>query len=101
MYVSTMFEFPSSFRLQRRNKINGSIPEIMLCMAVRQAIFEAVLPRNAGDAIPKTRAGILVAVADRLDSLVGLFAAGAAPSASADPFALRRSAYGMLEVGYL
>ena len=63
-----------------------------------QAIFEAVLPRHAGDALPRTPAGILVAVADRLDSLVGLFAAGAAPSASADPFALRRSAYGMLEV---
>ncbi|CAL8470617.1 g10159 [Coccomyxa elongata] len=64
---------------------------------VAEAIFEAVLPRNAGDAVPRTPAGILVAVADRLDSLVGLFAAGAAPSASADPFALRRSAYGMLE----
>ncbi len=57
-----------------------------------------MLPRHAGDALPRTPAGILVAVADRLDSLVGLFAAGAAPSASADPFALRRSAYGMLEV---
>ncbi|EIE22621.1 hypothetical protein COCSUDRAFT_53607 [Coccomyxa subellipsoidea C-169] len=64
---------------------------------VAEAIFEAVLPRHAGDALPRTPAGILVAVADRLDSLVGLFAAGAAPSASADPFALRRSAYGMLE----
>ena len=57
-----------------------------------------MLPRHAGDILPRTPAGILVAVADRLDSLVGLFAAGAAPSASADPFALRRSAYGMLEV---
>lgn len=66
-----------------------------------QAIFEAVLPRNADDAIPRTPAGILVAVADRLDSLVGLFAAGASPSASADPFALRRSAYGMLEVWHI
>ena len=41
---------------------------------------------------------MLVAVADRLDSLVGLFAAGCAPSAATDPFALRRAAYGMLQV---
>eukprot|EP00955_Chlamydomonas_euryale_P119010 366569-Chlamydomonas_euryale.AAC.47 len=41
---------------------------------------------------------MLVAVADRLDSLVGLFAAGCAPTASADPYGLRRAAYGMLQV---
>ena len=63
-----------------------------------QAVCEAVLPRQSGDAIPKTLAGILVAVADRLDSLVGLWAAGEAPRSSADPFGLRRSAYGMLQV---
>ena len=56
-----------------------------------------MLPRQSGDALPKTPAGILVAVADRLDSLVGLTAVGAAPSASADPYGLRRAAYGMLE----
>ena len=65
---------------------------------IAQAIFEAVLPRQSGDAIPKTPAGILVSLADRLDSLVGLWAAGEAPRASADPFGLRRSAYGMLQV---
>ncbi len=65
-----------------------------------QAVFEAVLPRQSGDAIPKTPAGILVAVADRLDSLVGLWAAGEAPRSSADPFGLRRSAYGMLQVSH-
>lgn len=63
-----------------------------------QAVFEAVLPRQSGDAIPRAPAGVLVSVADRLDSLVGLWAAGEAPRASADPFGLRRSAYGMLEV---
>ena len=57
-----------------------------------------MLPRQSGDALPKTPAGILVSVADRLDSLVGLWAAGEAPRASADPFGLRRSAYGMLQV---
>ena len=65
---------------------------------IAQAVLEAVLPKQSGDAIPKTPAGILVSVADRLDSLVGLWAAGEAPRASADPFGLRRSAYGMLQV---
>lgn len=57
-----------------------------------------MLPRTAGDELPKTPAGLLVAVADRLDSLVGLTAVGCAPTASSDPYGLRRSAYGMLEV---
>lgn len=63
------------------------------------AIFEAVLPRQAGDILPSSPAGIIVAVADRLDSLVGLVAAVGAPSATADPYGLRRAAYGMLQVG--
>ena len=44
-------------------------------------------------------AGIVVAVADRLDSLVGVLAAVGAPSATADPYGLQRAAYGMLQVG--
>jgi glycyl-tRNA synthetase len=66
---------------------------------VATAVFEAVLPRQAGDVLPATAAGIVVAVADRLDSLVGLVAAVGAPSATADPYGLRRAAYGMLQVG--
>ena len=53
---------------------------------------------QAGDILPSSQPGILVAVADRLDSLVGLTAAVGAPSATADPYGLRRSAYGMLQV---
>ncbi|WIA13728.1 hypothetical protein OEZ85_007280 [Tetradesmus obliquus] len=64
---------------------------------VSTAIFEAVLPRQAGDILPASPAGIVVAVADRLDSLVGLVAAVGAPSATADPYGLRRAAYGMLQ----
>lgn len=64
---------------------------------VATAVFEAVLPRQAGDILPATPAGIVVAVADRLDSLVGLVAAVGAPSATADPYGLRRAAYGMLQ----
>lgn len=62
-----------------------------------EAIFESVLPRQSGDKLPSSPAGILVAIADRIDSIVGLFAAGCAPSAAADPYGLRRAAYGMLQ----
>mmetsp|Transcript_3453 Transcript_3453/g.7887 ORF Transcript_3453/g.7887 Transcript_3453/m.7887 type:complete len:1097 (-) Transcript_3453:1061-4351(-) len=64
---------------------------------VAEAIFEAALPRQAGDMLPTFHAGLIVSVAERLDALVGLFAAGCAPTAASDPYALRRSAYGMLQ----
>ena len=64
---------------------------------VSEAIFEACLPRSAGDALPSTPAGITVAVADRLDTLIGLFAVVGGPKASADPFGLRRAAYGLVQ----
>ena len=51
-----------------------------------------------GDILPKSPAGILVSVADKVDSLVGLIGAGCAPSANADPFGLRRTANGLLQV---
>jgi len=65
--------------------------------AVSDAIFEHYLPRFAGDSQPLTRPGLLVGLADRLDSLAGLFAAGLAPSGTKDPFALRRSALGLVQ----
>jgi len=65
--------------------------------AVAQAIFEHYLPRFAGDKLPASRAGLLVGIADRLDSLTGLFAAGLAPSGTKDPFAQRRAALGLVQ----
>lgn len=65
---------------------------------VATAIFESVLPRNAGDQLPETPAGILVSVADKLDSLVGLFACNCGPTANTDPYGLRRAAVGLLLV---
>ncbi|XP_057817373.2 glycine--tRNA ligase, chloroplastic/mitochondrial 2 isoform X1 [Cryptomeria japonica] len=65
---------------------------------VADAIFERVLPRFAGDELPETDVGILLAVADRLDSLVGLFAVGCQPSATSDPFGLRRISYGLVQI---
>jgi glycyl-tRNA synthetase len=64
---------------------------------VTEAIFEHYLPRFAGDLTPGSRPGLAVGLADRLDSLAGLFAAGLAPSGSKDPFALRRAAVGLVQ----
>ncbi|MGW8250998.1 MAG: glycine--tRNA ligase subunit beta, partial [Anaerolineales bacterium] len=64
---------------------------------VAQAIFEHYLPRYAGDRTPSSRVGLLVGVADRLDSLAGLFAVGLAPTGSKDPFAQRRAALGLVQ----
>ncbi len=65
---------------------------------VADAIFEHWLPRSAGDNLPQTKSGVLLALADRLDSLVGLFAAGLAPKSTADPYGLRRAALGIIEI---
>jgi glycyl-tRNA synthetase len=64
---------------------------------VAQAIFEHYLPRYLGDANPKTRLGLVVGLADRLDTLAGLFAAGLAPTGTKDPFAQRRAALGLVQ----
>ncbi len=66
--------------------------------AVAEAIFEQYLPRGAGDRLPATPAGTVLALADRLDSLVGLFAAGVRPSGAHDPYGLRRTALGLTSI---
>ena len=65
---------------------------------VANAVFEHWLPRNAGDKLPASPSGTLLALSDRLDSLVGLFAAGLAPKSTADPYGLRRAALGVIEL---
>ena len=65
---------------------------------VAEAIGEHYAPRFAGDAIPATDFGKIVSIADRVDSLVGIFAAGLRPGGNKDPFALRRSALGLLRI---
>jgi glycyl-tRNA synthetase len=65
--------------------------------AVADAIYEHYLPRFAGDSQPAHQAGFVIGLADRLDSIAGLFAAGLAPSGTKDPFALRRSALGLVQ----
>ncbi|MEG3975481.1 glycine--tRNA ligase subunit beta [Microcoleus sp. herbarium8] len=60
--------------------------------AVATAIFEHYLPRGAGDKLPQTLTGQVVAIADKLDTLVSIFGLGMLPTGSSDPFALRRAA---------
>ncbi|MCL4562363.1 MAG: glycine--tRNA ligase subunit beta, partial [Chloroflexi bacterium] len=64
---------------------------------VAEAIFEHYLPRFAGDRVPKALPGLAVGIADRLDTLAGLFAAGLAPTGTKDPFAQRRAALGLVQ----
>jgi glycyl-tRNA synthetase len=64
---------------------------------VAEAIFEHYLPRFAGDDLPQTAPGLAVGLADRLDSLSGLFALGLEPTGGADPYGLRRAALGMVQ----
>ncbi|RUO63201.1 glycine--tRNA ligase subunit beta [Pseudidiomarina insulisalsae] len=65
---------------------------------VAEAIFEHYLPRFSGDQLPQTVPGCAVAIADKLDSLVGIFGIGQTPKGDRDPFALRRSAIGLLRI---
>ena len=62
------------------------------------AIADHYRPRFAGDALPASAAGRIVAMADKLDTICGLIAAGQGPTGSSDPFALRRSALGILSM---
>jgi glycyl-tRNA synthetase len=73
-------------------RLEGYPPE------VADAIFEHWLPRSASDRLPANPAGMLLALTDRLDSLVGLFAVGLAPKATADPYGLRRAALGVVQI---
>ncbi|MFP3896915.1 MAG: glycine--tRNA ligase subunit beta [Anaerolineales bacterium] len=66
--------------------------------AVALAIEEHYLPRFMGDRLPRGRAALAIGLADRLDTLVGLFAVGIRPSGAADPWGLRRTALGLLEL---
>ena len=65
---------------------------------VAQALEEQYLPRFAGDEIPASSTGQALALADRLDTLTGIFGIGQRPSGTKDPFALRRAAIGVLNI---
>lgn len=73
-------------------EVNGENPD------VAQAIEEQYLPRYAGDRLPETRVGQALAIADKLDTVAGIFAIGQKPSGDKDPFALRRAGLGLMRI---
>ena len=66
--------------------------------AVSIAIKEHYQPRFSGDKLPSTNEGLVVAIADKLDTITGIYGIGQAPTGSKDPFALRRLALGLLRI---
>lgn len=66
--------------------------------AVADAIRDQYRPAHAGDSLPATAEGLALAIADRLDTLVGSFAANQKPSGNKDPFALRRAGLGLMRM---
>jgi glycyl-tRNA synthetase beta chain len=73
-------------------RADGEPPE------VAAAIREHYLPRGAGDELPATSVGLALALADKLDTLAGIFAIGEKPTGAKDPFALRRAALGVQRI---
>ena len=71
---------------------DGEAPE------VAQAIVEQYQPRFSGDALPGSMVGLVLALADKLETLAGLFGIGQLPTGDKDPFALRRHALGVLRI---
>ncbi|GAG63803.1 unnamed protein product, partial [marine sediment metagenome] len=65
---------------------------------VAQAILEHRMPRFSGDGLPRTEAGAILALTDKVDTLVGSFWAGFTPSGAGDPWGLRREAQGIVEI---
>ncbi|MCP3662375.1 MAG: glycine--tRNA ligase subunit beta [Gammaproteobacteria bacterium] len=63
-----------------------------------RAMDEFYMPRFSGDQLPQTRSGIAIALAERLDTLVGIFGIGQKPTGDKDPYALRRAALGALRI---
>jgi glycyl-tRNA synthetase beta chain len=66
--------------------------------AVASAIYDHYKPANAGDQCPRNKVGAVVALADRLDSVVGGFSVGLEPTGSSDPFGLRRAGNGIIKI---
>lgn len=69
-------------------------------LAVALGIREHYQPKGAGDALPESLTGKVIAISDRLDTLVGIFGLGIIPTGSSDPFALRRAATGIVQIAW-
>lgn len=91
-----VFEFPELQGVMGREyaRHSGEPEEVAV------AIHEHYMPKGAHDALPSTLAGAIIGVADRMDSIVGCFGIGLAPSGAQDPFALRRNALGIIQITF-
>ncbi|MFL6618188.1 MAG: glycine--tRNA ligase subunit beta [Povalibacter sp.] len=94
LLTSLVGEFPELQGLMGRYYAlhDGEPPE------VAAAIEEQYWPRFSGDQLPSTRTGVALSMADKLDTLAGIFAIGQKPSGTRDPFGLRRAALGVLRI---
>ena len=87
-------EFPElQGTMGRYYALNDGLGEV-----VADAIEDHYKPRFAGDALPRNTAGVVVALADKLETLVGMFGIGNLPTGDRDPFALRRHALGVIRM---
>jgi glycyl-tRNA synthetase beta chain len=94
LVTETVFEFPEMQGVMGRYQARrDGEPETLAT-----ALDELYRPRFSGDALPASAAGRAVALADRLDTLVGIFGIGQRPTGDKDPFALRRAALGALRI---
>ena len=71
---------------------DGEAPEVAM------ALQEQYLPKFAGDKLPETKSGCALALADRIDTLIGIFGIGEPPTGNKDPYALRRASLGVLNI---
>ena len=87
-------EFPELQGIMGReySRIEGEDPRVSI------AIFEHYLPTEAGGNLPSDNIGAFVSIADKIDTICGCFGVGLIPTGSADPYALRRSAIGVLNI---
>ena len=94
LVTSMVFEFTELQGVMGREyaKVSGENE------TVAEAIFEHYLPRFAGDILPQTKSGVILSIADKLDSIAGFFAIGIQPTGSQDPYALRRQALGIINI---
>ena len=89
-----VYEFPELQGIMGReySRIEGEDPRVSI------AIFEHYLPTEAGGTLPSDNLGAFVSIADKIDTICGCFGVGLIPTGSADPYALRRSAIGVLNI---
>ncbi|MCB1784715.1 MAG: glycine--tRNA ligase subunit beta [Gammaproteobacteria bacterium] len=94
LLTEMVFEFPEMQGIMGRYQAerDGEPAELA------EAMDEFYMPRFSGDRLPQTRTGIAISLAEKIDSLVGIFGIGLRPTGDKDPFALRRAALGALRI---